>query len=66
MLDTHVVEEEPMSPIRDVGEPAWPPAARMRAASIAASKLGARNGDAEDYIVNGYAADRSSKSIDPV
>lgn len=65
MLDTHVVEEEPMSPIREVGEPAWPPAARMRAASIAASKSAPRHAEAE-YIVNGYAADRTSKSIDPV
>lgn len=67
MLDTHVVEEEePMSPIREVGDPAWPPAARFRAASIAAAKSGARQNEAEEYIVNGYAADRSSKSIDPV
>lgn len=64
MLDTHIAEDvEPMSPIREVGEPAWPPAARMRAASIAASK---RHSTAEEYIVNGYAADRTSKSMDPV
>lgn len=66
MLDTHVVEEEPLSPIREVGEPAWPPAARMRAASIAASKATPRHAEAEEYIVNGYAADRSSRSMDPV
>lgn len=66
MFDTHIVgeEEEPMSPIREVGEPAWPPAARMRAASIAAASK--RQSTAEDYIVNGYAADRTSRSVDPV
>lgn len=66
MLDTHIAngasEAEPMSPIREVGEPAWPPAARMRAASIAASKR--QQSEAEDYMVNGYSGQK--QSIDPV
>lgn len=72
MLDTHVVPNtsrtpEPISPIREAGEPAWPPLARIRAASIAAnSRPGTRQGEAEPYIVNGYSADRSSRAMDPV
>lgn len=71
----------PISPIREEGEPAWPPAARMRAASIAAkgssrpsSVIGVstsrpltRHGEAEPYIVNGYASEEMSRSAsDPV
>ena len=62
----------PISPIREAGEPAWPPAARMRAASIAAkgpsrpTSLIAR-GEAEPYIINGYATEEMSRSAsDPV
>ncbi|KAK5122417.1 hypothetical protein LTR85_004001 [Meristemomyces frigidus] len=67
MLDTHIVE--PMSPIREADEAAWPPAARMRAASIAANlaQSQARQAEAEPYIVNGYQADQPSHSaVDPV
>jgi hypothetical protein len=71
----------PISPIREAGEPAWPPAARMRAASIAAksssrpasfignpnSRPMTRHGEAEPYIVNGYAGEEMSRSAsDPV
>ena len=75
MLDTHIPvgasrtsEEEPISPIREAGEPAWPPAARIRAASIAMnSRPETRHGEQpKPYIVNGYDADRAAKAIDPV
>lgn len=62
MLDTAI--SEPISPIREAGEPAWPPAARMRAASIAA-KLSQPQADAEPYIVSGYEAGHS-QATDPV
>ena len=66
MLDTYV--SEPISPIRSAGEPAWPPAARMRAASIAAkmAQPQARYAEAEPYVVNGYEADQRAQSTDPV
>ncbi|KAF2767437.1 hypothetical protein EJ03DRAFT_353059 [Teratosphaeria nubilosa] len=66
MLDTYVVE--PISPIREAGEPAWPPAARMRAASIAAGTHNRGSMDAEPYIVSGYQAEQrvQSMSMDPV
>jgi len=65
MIDTTIVE--PISPIRDPGEPAWPPAARMRAASIAAAfQPGSRCTEAEPYIGNGYHAPRTAPSVDPV
>lgn len=51
-FNTHL---EPMSPIRELGETPWPPAARMRAASIASSRPSTRhNGDPEPYMVTGY------------
>lgn len=67
-------EEEPMSdtqvpitPIREAGETAWPPAARMRVASItAASRNATRNDEAEPYIVSGYQSDQLSRATDPV
>lgn len=59
-FDTH---EEPMSPIREHGEPAWPPAARMRAASIASAKQGMKS-EAEPYIVSVYQ--EHSRHNDPV
>ncbi|KAI7338475.1 hypothetical protein KC340_g945 [Hortaea werneckii] len=55
---------EPISPIREAGEPAWPPAARMRVASIAAN-LAARS-EAEPYIAEGYQRDQLSQATDPV
>ncbi|KAK3111669.1 hypothetical protein LTR53_012837 [Teratosphaeriaceae sp. CCFEE 6253] len=65
MLDTHVVA--PISPIREAGDPAWPPAARMRAASIAAGrKLGGDAAAAEPYMQNGYHHHSSAQSVDPV
>ncbi|KAK5133098.1 hypothetical protein LTR08_008208 [Meristemomyces frigidus] len=68
MLDTHI--SNPVSPIRGPGEAAWPPAARMRAASIAANLTHAlsqsRQMDAEPYMVNGYKASPSAQSMDPV
>ena len=66
MLDTHVVES--MSPIRAPGEAAWPPAARMRAASIAAkmAQPQARQVEAEPYMANGYHGAQHARSIDPV
>ena len=66
MLDTHVVE--PMSPIREPGEPAWPPAARMRAASIVAkmAQPHPQSTSAEPYMVNGYQGAQRSQSVDPV
>ena len=64
-LDTHI--SEPISPIREAGEDAWPPAARMRVASIQAnSRPETRHGEAEPYVVNGYAAAEASKALDPV
>ena len=76
-LDTYIpplaTNSEPISPIREAGEPAWPPAARMRAASIAAAKstnnsrpATRHGGEAEPYIVHGYAVDQRAKSADPV
>lgn len=68
-FDTHI---EPMSPIRDANEPAWPPAARFRAASIAASRPQTRHGlEAEPYMVNGYQASEQqhqaqNQALDPV
>lgn len=51
-FDTHEVQ---MSPIREDGEAAWPPAARMRAASIAASRPSSRPvSQAEPHMVSGY------------
>jgi hypothetical protein len=63
MLDTTIVE--PISPIREAGEPAWPPAARMRAASIAANTYKGSM-DAEPYIVNGYQSEQRAHLVDPV
>ncbi|KAK3677705.1 hypothetical protein LTR78_002555 [Recurvomyces mirabilis] len=68
MLDTYIPNDAvPISPIREAGETAWPPAARMRAASIAAGrKLGGGGGgdaNAEPYMSNGY---QSAQSVDPV
>ncbi|KAI6854391.1 hypothetical protein KC338_g9273 [Hortaea werneckii] len=56
---------EPISPIREAGEPAWPPAARMRVASIAANLAAARS-EAEPYIAEGYYRDQPSQATDPV
>jgi hypothetical protein len=71
----------PISPIREAGEPAWPPAARMRVASIAgnassrpSSVIGnsnsrplTRHGEAEPYIIDGYSSEQMSRSAsDPV
>lgn len=69
-FDSHI-EPGPLSPIRAVDEPAWPPAARMRAASIATSRPQTRHGidAAEPYMLNGYQEQprsASSPSIDPV
>ncbi|KAF2166524.1 hypothetical protein M409DRAFT_23162 [Zasmidium cellare ATCC 36951] len=65
MLDTVIVG--PISPIRQEGEPAWPPAARMRAASIAAGQGPLRQTEAEPYIVNGYEiAAASPRAVEPV
>ena len=68
-FDTHI-EPGPLSAIRTADEPAWPPAARMRAASIATSRPQTRHGvDAEPYMVNGYheqPRSASSSSVDPV
>lgn len=69
MLDTHIPRmptPEPISPIREPGEAAWPPAARMRVSSITRSRPQTAYGEPEPYIVNGYAGARHSKSIDPV
>lgn len=52
MFDTYV--SEPINPIRQPGEAAWPPAARMRAASIAARHSLVAKDDAEPYMVSGY------------
>ncbi|KAK5681510.1 hypothetical protein LTS10_006042 [Elasticomyces elasticus] len=73
-LDTHIPpshqqqqEPTPLSPIREPGEPAWPPAARMRAASILAAARQnqttppQQSMQAEPYMTNGYQA-----SVDPV
>nr|POE63224.1 hypothetical protein CFP56_04127 [Quercus suber] len=63
MLDTHA----PITPIREPGETAWPPAARMRVASItAASRHAARSDDAEPYMVSGYRSEELSRATDPV
>lgn len=57
----------PITPIRQEGEPAWPPAARMRAASIAAGQGPLRHAEAEPYIVNGYEiAAASPRAVEPV
>lgn len=66
MLDTTIVE--PISPIREAGEPAWPPAARMRAASIAAklAQSQAQQLQAEPYIVSGYQSGQHAQAVDPV
>ena len=64
-LDTHVVEAAPLSPIRGPGETAWPPAARMRAASILAAAAAAARAsplEAEPYMSNGYGV----AALDPV
>lgn len=46
---------EPMSAIRQAGEAAWPPAARMRAASIAAGRGPLSNKtEVEPYMIQGY------------
>lgn len=73
MLDTHIPRNpvrnrspEPISPIREAGQPAWPPAARMRVSSIANSRPPTRYGEPEPYMANGYAADTPARSIDPV
>ncbi|KAK5702392.1 hypothetical protein LTR17_022354 [Elasticomyces elasticus] len=70
-LDTHIPPQQqeptPLSPIREPGEPAWPPAARMRAASILAA---ARQNQptppqaAEPYMTTGYQ--QQSSHTDPV
>lgn len=63
MLDTYV----PINPIREAGEAAWPPAARMRVASItAASRAASRGEDAEPYIINGYQSNPMARATDPV
>lgn len=64
MFDTHVVK--PTSPIRQEGEDAWPPAARMKAANIAAGNGPFRNAEVEPYIVNGYEVAVSQRAVDPV
>lgn len=66
VFDTHI--EPRISPIRQAGEPAWPPAARMRAASIASSKPAAHPvSDAEPYIMDGYrSSGASASSMEPV
>ncbi|QIX00462.1 hypothetical protein AMS68_005979 [Peltaster fructicola] len=62
-FDTHV-DPVSISPIRAPGEPAWPPAARLRAASIVASHTVPNPGtEAEPYIVSGY---QNSPRTDPV
>lgn len=55
---------EPMSPIREPGEDAWPPAARMRAASIA-SKSSRPVSQAEPYMTQGYCKG-TQPHLDPV
>jgi hypothetical protein len=72
-FDTHIPQPPPrITPIRQAGEPAWPPAARMRAASIASSKPSAHQmSDAEPYIMDGYQTGnppqfQSASSIEPV
>ncbi len=66
MLDTYI--PEPISPIREPGEMAWPPAARMRVANIAAahSRSQSRTDMAEPYIVSGYQGMNSPQAVDPV
>ncbi|KAK5719930.1 hypothetical protein LTR15_007203 [Elasticomyces elasticus] len=69
-LDNHIPPQQqqhqeptPLSPIREPGEPAWPPAARMRAASILAASAAANRQNnaspqqamqAEPYMSSGY------------
>lgn len=74
MLDTHIVDvsassrsSAPLSPIRGPGETAWPPAARMRAASISAA-FTSNKAEAEPYIVNGYQSTDGlhRQAVDPV
>lgn len=64
MLDT--MATGPISPIRQAGEPAWPPAARMRAASIAAGQGPLQKAEVEPYIVNGYEIATSPRAVEPV
>ncbi|KAK0307078.1 hypothetical protein LTR91_015865 [Friedmanniomyces endolithicus] len=59
MQDMHIAE--PISPIREAGDPAWPPAARMRAASIAAGRKVPAAMEAEPYMLRGYQS-----AVDPV
>lgn len=73
MLDTHIPRTamrdhspDPISPIREAGEAAWPPAARMRVSSIANSRPPTRYGEAEPYMANGYSENARPRSIDPV
>ncbi|KAK4951799.1 hypothetical protein LTR10_009719 [Elasticomyces elasticus] len=69
-LDTHIPPQQqeptPLSPIREPGEPAWPPAARMRAASILAAARQTQPTPpqaAEPYMSSGY---QQSSHTDPV
>ena len=68
-FDTYVPITAPprITPIRQAGEPAWPPAARMRAASIASSKPTAHSmsGDAEPYIMDGYQTGNGNSNNPP-
>lgn len=64
MLDTVIVE--PVSPISQPGMQGWPPAARMRSASIAAEHAAPRPAEAEPYIVNGYEIAMNRHAVDPV
>ncbi|CAK4034484.1 Hypothetical predicted protein [Lecanosticta acicola] len=65
MSDT--VAMEPISPIDQSGETYWPPAARMRAASIAAGQAPTKQqAEVEPYIVNGYEMAASRRAVDPV
>lgn len=68
-FDTHI-EPNPINAIREAHEPAFPPAARMRAASIASSRPQTRHGggDAEPYMTAGYQSTEQprSNSLDPV
>lgn len=73
MAESIMVESAAMSPIRAAHEPAWPPAARLRAASIAAgvsqaTLMGAGEA-AEPYILAGYdqqPQQLSSAAAEPV
>ncbi|KAM0722075.1 hypothetical protein Q7P37_003001 [Cladosporium fusiforme] len=66
VFDTHIEPAPPrITPIRRANSPAFPPAARMRAASIASSKPSAHaTAEAEPYIMDGYQA--SASSTEPV